>query len=67
MKTKWTLMQDRLVKTFIHKNQPEMIYVIKTGFEDKWIVVHEDAHEITLGNTFIGTKEEVENKYEIEL
>jgi len=29
--------------------------------------LHEDAHEITLGNTFIGTKEEVENKYQIKL
>lgn len=63
----WTPMSDKLINQFIHKSQQEVIYVIQTGFQDTWLVLHEDAHEITLGTTFIGTKEEVKNKFNIKL
>lgn len=67
-KKEWTQQESsRQVKEFIHEDQQEVIHVIKTGFEDKYIVVHEDCHEMVIGNTYVGSKEEVENKYKIEL
>lgn len=64
---KWTPMSDLSVKRFISNYGDEVIYTINTGFQDKWMVVFEDAYEMTLGTTFIGTKTEVESKFNIEL
>lgn len=63
----WTPMSDISVKRFISKYEDEVIYVINTGFIDKWMVVFEDAHEMSLGNTIFGTKEEIKQKFKIEL
>jgi len=60
-------MSDKLVKQFIHESQQEVIYIIQTGFQDTYIVVFEDAHEMSLGTTFIGAKTEVEKKFKIKL
>jgi hypothetical protein len=64
---KWKPMQDRTIKAFIHESQQEVIYIIKTGFQDTFLVVHEDCHEMTLGSTFTGSKIEVEKKYNIKI
>jgi hypothetical protein len=53
--------------SFILGDEPEVIHVIKTGFDDTYMVVHEDALEISLGKVDFHTKEEVENKYGIKL
>lgn len=63
----WEFSEAKSVMKFVHTLCPEVIYVIKTGFHDKFIVVHEDAHEMVIGNSFVGSQEEVENKYEIKL
>lgn len=67
MKKEWTPMNDKTIKRFIHNNEQEVIYIIQTGFQDTFIVVHEDAHEMSLGNTFTGSKIQVEAKYKISL
>jgi len=54
-------------RTFQLDEDPELIHVIKTGFEDKYMVVHEDAYQLDLGKVEFGTKEEIENKFKIEL
>ena len=64
---KWNEMSDISVKRFISCYEDEVIYVINTGFQDKWMVINEDAHEMTLGTTFIGTMVEVEQKFDIKL
>ncbi len=64
---KWNEMSDLAVKRFISYEQDEVIYVINTGFQDKWMVVNEDAYEMSLGKTFIGTKIEVEQEFNIKL
>ena len=46
---------------------PEIIYVIKTGFKNKYIVVNEDAYELHLGETKLMTKDKVEKTYNIKL
>lgn len=53
---KWTFQLD---------DEPELIHVIKTGFKDTYMIVHEDAFEISLGRVDFHTKDEVETKYGI--
>lgn len=69
MKTinKYKPMSDISVKRFISKYEDEVIYVIHTGFQDTWMVVFEDAHEMSLGRTVLGTKEEIKQQFNIEL
>ncbi len=68
MKPEWTPTElGRKITGFTHADNQEVIHVIKTGFEDVYIVVHEDCHEITIGNTYVGSKEEIETKYKITL
>ena len=38
-------------KTFQLGEEPELIHIIKTGHEDQYIVVFEDAYEFTNGKT----------------
>jgi hypothetical protein len=47
--------------------EPELIHVIKTGFKDMYMAVHEDAYEYSIGNVEFGTKEQIEVKYNIKL
>lgn len=48
-------------------DEPELIHVIKTGFQDKYMVLHEDAYEFSLGKVEIGTKQDVEIRYKIKI
>ena len=59
-------MSDLSTKRFI-SDETEIIHIIKTGFQDKYIVVFEDAFERSLGTTFLGTQEEIEQKFNITL
>ena len=61
---KWVEINSE-VKTFMFGDEPELIHVIKTGFEDKYMVVWEDAYELNIGKTTFGTKAEIQEKYNI--
>ena len=54
-------------QTFQYGDDPDLIHVIKTGFDDRYIVVFEDAYEMVLGQTEILNKDEVEIKFKIKL
>lgn len=58
---------NNTTKTFQLDEEPEVIHVIKTGFEDKYMIVHEDAYEIQLGRVEFGTKAEIEERFKIKL
>ena len=47
--------------------EPELIHIIKTGFRDMYMVVHEDAYEYSIGKVEFGTKEQIEVKFKITL
>lgn len=55
------------IQSFISKNEEEAVHIIKTGFVDKYIAVFEDAHQLVLGETYIGTKAEVELRCGVKL
>ena len=58
---------ESTVKSFLFDCESEKIHVIKTGFNDLYMVVYEDAHEVSLGKVEFGTKKEIENKFDIAL
>ncbi len=46
---------------------PELIHVIKTGFKNRYMIVHEDAYEFLLGKVEFKTREEIKKIYDIEI
>jgi len=64
--TKWikTLV---VAEAFQLEGGPEVIYVIKTGFINRYMVIREGAYVIELGNIEFGTKPEIEAKFNITL
>jgi hypothetical protein len=63
----WDEIDCSNVRRFQFGDYPEIIYVIKTGFEDTYLVVVEDAYHLHLGKTSIMTKKKVERKFKIKL
>lgn len=63
----WKENKTTKVRTFIGPFEDEMIYVIKGGHKDTYIVVHDDAHNMTLGQTNVLSAEGVKNRYGIEV
>jgi len=49
------------------EDEPELIHEIKTGFEDNYMIVHEDAYQYWLGKVEFMTKREIEVKYKIKI
>lgn len=56
-----------IVKSFLDEEEGLHIFIIKTGFKDKYIVTFDDAHEQQLGYTEILTKEEIIVNYGIRI
>lgn len=54
------------IKSFQWGDEPEVIHIIKTGFEDKYILVWEDAYEAMLGKTEILTRKQIKEKFNVE-
>lgn len=64
---KWKEIKSTQVRTFQWGEEPEVIHIIKTGFEDTYLVVWEDAYQLTLGKTDIMSKQMIKDKFNIEL
>lgn len=47
--------------------EPEVIHIIKFGHEDEFCVLHDDAYDLTSGETEIMTRLEIFDKYGITL
>jgi hypothetical protein len=54
-------------RTFQWSGEPELIHIIRTGFKDRYMVVHEDAYEHSLGKVELLSKNEIQNIYSIEI
>ena len=55
------------VQMFQYGDYPEIIYVIKTGFKNEYLVVCEDAYHLHLGKTSLMTKQKVEKTYNVKV
>lgn len=56
---------NKKIRSFVCDDEAR--YFIPLHLEDKYIVVHEDAHDINTGKTFILNKQEIFDKYKIRL
>jgi len=54
-------------RTFQFGEEPELIHVIKTGFRNQYMIVHEDAYEYSLGKVEFMSKERIKEVYKIEI
>ena len=67
----WVEVPNKNVRKFQLHDEPEIIYVIRTGFSlhdtttPDYIVVHEDAYQQNLGKTEMLSEKEVFEKYAI--
>ena len=54
-------------RSFQFGDDPELIHIIKTGFKDRYMIVHEDAYEFMLGKVEFATQQEIMDRFEIDL
>lgn len=66
-KLKWKRLKCNNVIKFQLSDEPEVIYIIKTAFDDKYIIVQEDAYEINIGDTEILSEADIKAKYDIDI
>lgn len=64
----WYFSSSPKIISFRFRGEPEMIHFIKTGWKDKYFVCQEDAYQIKPdGKDFLMTKEEIKQKFKIQL
>jgi len=63
----WKEIKPFPMKTFQFGDDPEVIHIIKTGFDNLYILTWEDAYEMMLGKTELLSKEEIEKRFKIKL
>jgi hypothetical protein len=63
---KWIKIPGKCL-TFRLSDEPELIHIIKTGFEDRYLLVWEDAYELMLGKVEILSKKEMEERFQIDI
>lgn len=62
--------RDVKVRSYQLGDEPEMIHIIRTGFVEggmAYLVVYEDAFELTLGNTKLMSAEQIKEIYGIDV
>jgi len=64
---KWIHISDNRCLTFQLGEEPEVIHVIKTGFRDRYMVVHEDAYELSLGHVEFCTEKELNEEFKVDI
>lgn len=64
---KWKEIDCNNVKCFQYGDDPELIYIVKTGFKNKYMVLYEDAYQLNIGHTKILSREDIKEQYNIEL
>jgi len=58
---------DSFVESFLDIEEAETITIVRTGFEDEYIVVFDDAGHCRTGECHLMNKKEIESTYKIKL
>lgn len=58
---------DSKTETFLHEENAETITILKTGFENTYLVVHDDSLHFRTGECTEMRKEQIESYYKIKL
>lgn len=56
----WNKISNISVNRYLSKYEDAVIYVIKTGFQDRFVIILEDARKSSIEKLFEGTKIETE-------
>lgn len=62
----WKKVNSKLA-TYQADEDPELIHIIKTGFDDMYIIVYEDAYGLTLGNIIMKSSQEIKDRFGIDI
>lgn len=52
---------------FIPEEKDHVLHIIKTGFEDVYIMIKEEPLNLPIGSVFTGTKDQLEKQFKIKL
>lgn len=67
----WKEITPAKIRTFQLGDEPELVHIIKTGFDEErnvgYMIIHEDAYETVLGIVEFGSKQEIEKRFGIKL
>ena len=63
----WNKISNISVNRYLSKYEDAVIYVIKTGFQDRFVTILEDAPTSSIEKLFEGTKIETEEKFNVKL
>jgi len=58
---------DSFVESFLDAEEAETITIVRTGFENEYVVVYDDSLHSRTGDCHLMNKEEIENTYKIKL
>ena len=58
---------ETISQSFLNDGGDGVLHIIKTGFNDRYIAISEDAYEMELGSIRIGTKEEMKKWFSVNL
>lgn len=64
-KSEWVEIKGAEYHRFQWGTEPEVIHIIKTGFEDQYMIIWEDAYQLQLGNVDFLSKSEIEERFKI--
>jgi hypothetical protein len=67
MKLHWEKQDHQLMESYIDKEEAVQIFIIKTVFEDVYIIVYDDAEQSLLGKTNLATKAQIKDDFGIDI
>lgn len=66
MKLNW-VKQEMKAECYLDNEEAIQIFIIKTGYEDSYIVTYDDAQSVLIGTTHILSKADIKEKYGIDI
>lgn len=67
LKLEWVEIKGAEYHRYQWGTEPEVIHIIKTGFEDRYMVLWEDAFELRIGDVEHLNKSQIEERFKIKL
>lgn len=64
---KWELDSTNRCQTYRLDGLPELVHLIKTGYDNLFIVVFEDGYGMIDNNVLYYTKQQIKEKFDIEI
>lgn len=63
----WKQIKSNKMVTYQLDEHPELIHIIKSGHQNTYFVIYDDAYELLSGKIFVYSKEKIEEIFDIKL